>query len=59
MKRWPRTYSPTPARGAMVFLLIAAIAVLLLGPKHEEVPAFVVIAVVLAMFAMSKHTRRD
>jgi hypothetical protein len=52
MKRWLGSYSLTPAGGAMLFLLIAAVAVLLLGPKHEEAPAFVVIAVVLAMFVM-------
>jgi hypothetical protein len=52
MKRWLGSYSLTPAGGAMIFLLIAAVAVLLLGPKHDEVPAFIVIAGVLAMFAM-------
>jgi hypothetical protein len=52
MKRWLGSYSLTPAGGAMLFVLIAAIAVLGLGPKHDEVPAFVVIAVVLAMFAI-------
>lgn len=43
---------PTPAGGAMVFVLGAALIVLLVGPHHDETPALVVIAVVLAIFVV-------
>lgn len=46
------SYRVAPAGGAMLMLLIAAVALLLLGPKHDEVPAFVVIAVILAIFVV-------
>jgi hypothetical protein len=45
-------YRLTPAGGAMLMLLAAAVALLLFGPKHDEVPAFVVIVVILAIFVM-------
>jgi len=52
MKRRPDSYSVTPAGGAMLMLLVAAVALLLFGPKHDEVPAFVVIVAILAIFVV-------
>jgi hypothetical protein len=43
----------TPAGGAVVFVLVAAVLVLVLGPRRDETPAFVVIAVVVAIWVIS------
>jgi hypothetical protein len=42
----------------MILVLGAALTVLALGPHHEEGPAFVVIAVVIAMFLVGALQRR-
>jgi hypothetical protein len=42
----------------MILVLGAAVIVLLLGPHHDEGPAFVVIAVVIAMFLVGILQRR-
>lgn len=52
MRRRLSSYRLTPAGGAMLMLLVAALILLLFGPKHDEVPAFVVIVVILAIFVM-------
>jgi hypothetical protein len=49
VRRLLNAYRLTPVGGAMVFVLLAAVLVLLLGPRHDEGPAFVVIAVVAAI----------
>jgi len=52
VKRRLAAYRLTPAGGGLLLVLVAALLVLLLGPRHDEAPAFVVIAVVLAIFAV-------
>jgi hypothetical protein len=52
MRRRLSSYRVTPAGGAMVMLLVAAVILLLFGPKHDEVPAFVVIVAILALFVV-------
>ena len=42
----------TAAGGALLFVLGAAVIVLLLGPRHDERPAFIVIAIVLTMIVL-------
>ncbi len=52
MRRRLSSYRVTPAGGAMLMLLVAAVVLLLFGPKHDEVPAFIVIVAILAIFVM-------
>ncbi len=42
----------TPAGGALIVVLAAALIVLARGPEHDRVPALVVIAVSVAMFVL-------
>ena len=57
MRRRPSAYRLTPAGGAMIFILGAAVIVLLLGPRYDEAPAFIVIVVVLAIFVVGALQR--
>ena len=43
-----------PGGGALVLVLGAALIVLLLGPRHDEGPAFIVIAIALALFVVNR-----
>jgi hypothetical protein len=52
VRRLLDTYRLSPAGGGLALLLGAAILVLILGPKHDEAPALIVIVVVVAMFAV-------
>jgi hypothetical protein len=58
VRRLLGSYRLTPAGGALIFVLAVAVVVLLLGPRHEEAPAFVVIAVVIAILAVRGTTMR-
>jgi hypothetical protein len=58
MKRRVRPYRSSQAGGALVLVLAAAVIVLAVGPKHDQVPAFVVIGVVVAMLVMPDGGRR-
>lgn len=53
MRRRLAAYRLTAAGGALLFILAAALIVLLLGPSHDEGPAFIVIAIVLAMLVVN------
>jgi hypothetical protein len=53
VRRLLSAYRLTPAGGAIVFVLLAAVLVLLVGPRSDEGPAFVVIVVVLAICVIS------
>lgn len=48
----------TPAGGGLILVLAAAVVVLLVGPRHDQTPAFVVIAVVLALALVRGVTGR-
>ncbi len=52
MRRRISVYRITPAGGAMAMLLVAAATLVLFGPKHDEVPALVVIVAVFAIFVV-------
>ena len=52
MKSRLAAYRLTPAGGALLFVLGAALIVLVIGPRHDEGPAFIVIAIVLAMLLL-------
>lgn len=52
MRRALRAYRLSPIGGAVVLVLAAAILILAVGPKQDEVPAFVVIAVVIALICV-------
>ena len=56
LRRRLESYRLTPAGGAMLMLLVAAVVLLLFGPKHDEVPAFVVIVAILAIFVMGSSS---
>jgi len=45
-------YRLSPTGGGLALALGAAILVLILGPKHDEAPALIVIVVVVAIFAV-------
>ncbi len=45
-------YRRSPAGGGLVLVLAAAVTVLLAGPKQDETPGIVVIAVVVAIVAV-------
>ena len=49
MRRLLDRYRTTPAAGAAVFVLLAAVLVLLFGPRHDHTPALVVIALALSV----------
>ena len=53
MRRRLAAYRLTAAGGALLFVLAAALIVLLLGPSHDEGPAFIVIAIVLAVLVVN------
>lgn len=53
MKGRLAAYRLTPSGGALLFILGAAVIVLVLGPRHDEGPAFIVIAIVLTMLFLS------
>jgi hypothetical protein len=48
--------APTTS-GGLILVLGAAVMVLLVGPKHDETPAIVVIAAVLALLALAGFRR--
>ena len=52
MRRALRAYRLSPIGGAVVLVLAAAILILAVGPKQDEVPAFVVIAVVVTLICV-------
>ena len=52
MRRLLDSYRVSHVVGPMLLILTAAVLVLLLGPRHDEAPAFVVIGVVLAMMVL-------
>jgi hypothetical protein len=59
MREKLRAYRLTPAGGALVFVLAAAVLVLLIGPKHDQAPAFVLIVLVLFMFVVQSGGLRS
>ena len=48
-----RSYRVTPLGGAFLLILSAAVVVLVVGPRHDEAPAFIVIVIVLAIVVTS------
>jgi hypothetical protein len=54
LRRRLAAYRRTPGGGALVLVLGAALIVLLLGPRHDEGPAFIVIAIALALFVVNR-----
>lgn len=52
MKRILDTYRLSRAGGGLALLLGAAILVLVIGPRHDQAPALIVIVLVVAMFAV-------
>lgn len=49
MKRLLRLYRFTPVGRALLFVLLAALLVLLFGPRHDQRSALIVLGVVLAV----------
>ena len=56
MRRLLHAYRLSPVAGAVILVMAAAILVLTIGPKDDETPAFVVIAVVLAVVCVRRIT---
>jgi len=54
LRRLLRSYRLSPIAGAVILVTAAAVLVLAIGPKNDEVPAFVVIAAVLAVVCMRR-----
>jgi hypothetical protein len=52
VKRRLAAYRLTPAGSGLLFVLGAALIVLLIGPHHDEGPAFIIIAIVLFMLVL-------
>ena len=54
MEQDGRSPQRSPARAGIAIVLAAAAIVLLIGPRHDRVPAIVVIAVALVLLAVRR-----
>jgi hypothetical protein len=58
VRRLIGSYRMNGSGSAMVFVLTAALLVLILGPRHDRAPALVVLAILIAMVGVRAGTMR-
>ncbi len=58
MRRRLADYRLAPAGGALMFVLGAAVIVLLVGPHHDHRPALILLVIALAVFLLGVGANR-